>query len=102
MMTGRSGRRCLISPSEMGPSIPGMLMSERTASSVGSISPASRSNGLSPRCDIMQDISALTGLTTKPLPKEFSHVGLVVHNQDAEAHKVTSALWPIENVAGGS
>ena len=38
-MTGRVGRRCLISPSNSSPSIPGMLMSERTAMSVGWISP---------------------------------------------------------------
>jgi hypothetical protein len=39
----------------------------------------------------MQDIRPLTGLTTKPLPEELSHVGLVVHDQDAETHKVVPA-----------
>jgi hypothetical protein len=32
----------------------------------------------------MQDIGALAGLTTKSLPKEIGHVGLVVHDQDAD------------------
>src|SRR5262249_13774491 len=44
------------------------------------------------RSGIMQDIRVLTGLTTKPLPKELSHVGLIVDDQDAETHKVISAV----------
>src|SRR5215467_15076608 len=44
----------------------------------------------------MPDIHALTGLKTKPLQKELSHVGLVVHDQDAETHNVVPvavAYW---------
>src|SRR5215831_1365576 len=94
-MTGRSGRSFFISPSSSGPSMPGMLMSERTASSVGSISPPADPTPV-PRRGIMQDIRALTGLKTKPLPKELRHVGLVVHDQDAETHNVVPvavAYW---------
>ena len=45
----------------------------------------------------MQDIRALTGLKTKPLPKELSHVGLIVHDQDAHAHDAAAALvgWEV-------
>ena len=34
----------------------------------------------------MQDILALTGLTTKPLAEQVGYVGLVVHDQDADTH----------------
>ena len=56
---------------------------------------------LIPRGGIMQDIRPLTGLTTKPLPEELGHVGLVVHDQDAETHKVVPAVVLIGGAAGG-
>jgi hypothetical protein len=30
--------------------------------------------------------TSMPGLTAKPLPKELSHIGFVVHYQDADAH----------------
>jgi hypothetical protein len=32
----------------------------------------------------MQNIRALAGLAPKPLPKKLSHVGFVVHDQNAD------------------
>src|SRR5215472_12507654 len=47
---------------------------------------------LRPRSSVMQDIRALAGLTTKPLPKKLGYVRFVVHDQDAYTHKVIPAV----------
>ena len=42
--------------------------------------------------EFVDDIPALAGLAAKALPKKLSHVGFVVHNQDADAHDAASAV----------
>src|SRR5215469_10521222 len=54
-----------------------------------------------PGCRVMQHISALAGLATKPLPKKLRHVGLVVDDENADAHDV-SLCRLIVSAAGGS
>jgi len=51
--------------------MPGILMSGRTGSE-GSILPEPI-QCLRPRSGVMQDIRALAGLSTKPLPKKLRH-----------------------------
>jgi hypothetical protein len=41
---------------------------------------------------VMQDIRAVEGLTTIPLPKKLCHVGFVVHYQDTDAHNTASPV----------
>jgi len=53
-VTGSSGHRRFISPSYCRPSTPGILMSERTAISAGSMSPDSRSSGIEYRINERQ------------------------------------------------
>jgi len=90
--TGRSGQRCLISPSNCRPSIPGMLISERTAISAGSMSPDSRSSAASPECAKCIHIDALAGLAPKALPEQFGDIGFVVDHQDADTHDAASVI----------
>ena len=59
-------------------------MSDSTATRVGWIPAASRSNGSGG--GEMHDISALSGLVAKALAEEIGHVGLVIDDQDAAAH----------------
>ena len=85
IMTGRSGNLCLILASNSRPSMPGMLMSKRTAISAGWISPASQIQRLWARGGEMHHVSSLAGFSAKALAKQVGDIGLVVHDQDARA-----------------
>src|SRR5215471_1894963 len=89
-MTVRSGNRCLISTSNCSPSIPGMLMPERTAISGGSISPASRSNASVPEAYAKH--TRPDGSHDETAAEKAQPVGFVVHDQDADAHNAVSAV----------
>src|SRR6266852_5893308 len=74
-MTGRSGRRVLISRNKLSPSIPGMLMSDRMTIS----------SGLTP-------FDSLSSASSPELAKHLGDIGLVVDDEDAEAHAVISEI----------
>jgi hypothetical protein len=40
----------------------------------------------------MQHIGALPSLTAEPLTKQLRDIGLVIHNQDADAHDAASTV----------
>ena len=90
IITGRSGRRALISRSNSSPSITGMFMSDRITISCGSVSATSFVECFLTRIGEMQDIGALARLATKLLMEQLGDIGLVIDNQDADAY----ALFP--------
>ena len=77
-MTGRSGRRCLISRNNVRPSMPGMLMSERMTISSGCDPVRQLVESLFAGGREMQHIGALPHLAAKALAKQVGDIGLVV------------------------
>src|SRR5271169_3916383 len=85
-MTGRSGRRVLISRNKLSPSILGMLMSDRVTISSGRTPVRQLIDRLLARGGEMQHIGALPRLAVKALTKHFGDIGLVDDDEGAEAH----------------
>jgi hypothetical protein len=70
------------------------LMSERTATSMGCISPASRFTASAP--EAAHHVGSPAGLTAKALAKQFGDIGFVIDDQDAHAHAAAPAVMPSE------
>jgi len=64
----------------------GMLMSERITISCGPMPAATLVDRFLTRIREMQDIGALARLAAKLLAEQLDDIGLVVDNQDADAH----------------
>ena len=69
----------------------GMLMSERITISCGPMPAATLVDRFLTRIREMQDIGALARLAAKLLAEQFGNIGLVIDNQDADAHECTFA-----------
>src|SRR5215472_14106974 len=72
--------------------MPGMLESERATTSVGSITPASRSNGSAPAVANAAHTSHGGSHGENHRRKKLSHVGFAVHDQDADTHDAASSV----------
>ena len=69
----------------------GMFMSDRITISCGSMPAAKLVECFLTRIGEMQDIGALARLAAKVLTEQLGDIGLVVDNQDADAHALLPA-----------
>src|SRR3954454_1219903 len=88
IMTGKSGWRFFTSRNRVSPSMPGMLMSDKITISLRLDLGCEQVQRLFPRIGEVHDIGSGAALAAKLLPEQRGDIGLVIHNQDADAHRI--------------